>query len=109
MIGELIRRQRDFFNTHATLDVEFRIRYLKKLQASITGHEQEILEALKTDLGKCEMEGYMCEVGLTLAELSCQLKHIRKWTKKKHYKTELTNAIAKSYSIREPYGVVLVM
>ena len=67
------------------------------------------MEALKADLGKCDMEGYMCEVGLTLAELSCQLKHIRKWTKKKHYKTELTNAIAKSYSIREPYGVVLVM
>ena len=109
MIGEIVRKQREYFGTHATLDVELRIKYLKKLQAAITGHEQEILEALKADLGKCDMEGYMCEVGLTLAELSCQLKHIRKWTKKKHYKTELTNAIAKSYSIREPYGVVLVM
>ncbi len=109
MIEAIVNNQRDFFCTHATLDVELRIKYLKKLQAAITGHEQEILEALKADLGKCDMEGYMCEVGLTLAELSCQLKHIRKWTKKKHYKTELTNAIAKSYSIREPYGVVLVM
>lgn len=109
MIEAIVNNQRDFFCTHATLDVELRIKYLKKLQAAITGHEQEILEALKADLGKCDMEGYMCEVGLTLAELSCQLKHIRKWTKKKHYKTEPTNAIAKSYSIREPYGVVLVM
>lgn len=109
MIGEIVRKQREYFGTHVTLDVEFRIKYLKKLQAAIIGHEQEILVALKTDLGKCDMEGYMCEVGLTLAELSCQLKHICKWTKKKHYKTELTNAIAKSYSIREPYGVVLVM
>ena len=109
MIEAIVNNQRDFFCTNATLDVELRIKYLKKLQAAITGHEQEILEALKADLGKCDMEGYMCEVGLTLAELSCQLKHIRKWTKKKHYKTELTNAIAKSYSIREPYGVVLVM
>ena len=109
MIETIVNNQRDFFCTHATLDVEYRIKYLKRLRECITNHEQDILVALKEDLGKCEMEGYMCEVGLTLAELSCQLKHIRKWTKKKHYKTELTNAIAKSYSIREPYGVVLVM
>ena len=109
MIETIVNSQRDFLCTHATLDVEYRIKYLKRLRECITNHEQDILVALKEDLGKCEMEGYMCEVGLTLAELSCQLKHIRKWTKKKHYKTELTNAIAKSYSIREPYGVVLVM
>ena len=105
----LVRKQREFFQTHATLDVEYRIKYLKKLHEVITRHEQEILDALKADLGKCDMEGYMCEVGLTLAELSHQIKHIHKWTKKKHYKTDITNAIARSYSIREPYGVTLVM
>ncbi len=109
MIDALVQKQRDFFYTHVTLDVEYRIKYLKKLYRVITKYEKEILAALKSDLGKCDMEGYMCEVGLTLAELSHQLKHIRKWTKKKHYKTDITNAIARSYSIREPYGVVLVM
>lgn len=109
MIETLVKNQREFFNSHATIDVEYRIKYLKKLHETITRREKDILAALKSDLGKCDMEGYMCEVGLTLAELSHQLKHIRKWTKKKHYKTDLTNAIAKSYSIREPYGVVLVM
>lgn len=105
----LVRKQREFFQTHATLDVEYRIKYLKKLHAVITKREQDVLDALKADLGKCDMEGYMCEVGLTLAELSHQIKHIRKWAKKKHYKTDLTNAVARSYSIREPYGVTLVM
>lgn len=109
MVEAIVAKQRDFFNTHTTIDVEYRIKYLKKLHETITLHEKDILAALKADLGKCDMEGYMCEVGLTLAELSHHLKHIRKWTKKKHYKTDLTNAIARSYSIREPYGVVLVM
>lgn len=109
MIEAIVIKQREFFNTHTTLDVEYRIKYLKKLHETINRHEKDILTALKADLGKCDMEGYMCEVGLTLAELTHQLKHIRKWTKKKHYKTDLTNAIARSYSIREPYGVVLVM
>lgn len=105
----LVRRQREFFLTHATKEVAYRIAYLKKLYEVIQKREQDILKALKADLGKCEMEGYMCEVGLTLTELSHQIKQIRKWTRKKRYKTELTNAVAKSYSIREPYGVVLVM
>lgn len=109
MVEAIVAKQRDFFYTHTTIDVEYRIKYLKKLHETITRHEKDILAALKADLGKCDMEGYMCEVGLTLAELNHQLKHIRKWTKKKHYKTDLTNAIARSYSIREPYGVVLVM
>ena len=109
MIEAIVKQQRAFFNTHTTIDVEYRIKYLKKLHETITRREKDILAALKVDLGKCDMEGYMCEVGLTLAELSHQLKHIRKWTRKKHYKTDLTNAIARSYAIREPYGVVLVM
>lgn len=109
MTEAIVKKQREFFNTHVTLDVDYRMKYLKRLHASITKHEKEILEALKADLGKCDMEGYMCEVGLTLAELSHHIKHIRKWTKKKYYKTDLTNWIARSYSIREPYGVTLVM
>ena len=34
-IREIIRRQREFFYTGATLNIDFRIEALKKLQASI--------------------------------------------------------------------------
>ena len=35
-------------------------------------------EALKKDLGKSRMESYMCEIGLTLSELTWMEKHIRR-------------------------------
>lgn len=108
-IEEIVRGQRDFFMTHTTLGVNYRIAYLKKLREVILRFEAQILEALQKDLGKSEQEAYMCEIGLTLSELTYQIKHIRKWSKRKRYKTDLSNMIAKSFSIREPYGVVLVM
>ena len=38
-IREIIRRQREFFYTGATLNIDFRIEALKKLQASIQAHQ----------------------------------------------------------------------
>lgn len=108
-IEEKVKAQREFFMTHTTLDVNYRIAYLKKLKEVILQKEGQILEALQKDLGKSSQEAYMCEVGLTLAELTYQLKHIRKWSKRRKYKTDLSNMIGKSFSLREPYGVVLVM
>ena len=108
-IGETVASQKDFFMTHTTLDVNYRIAYLKKLKETIISYEARILGALKMDLGKSEQEAYMSEVGLTLSELNYQLRHIAKWSKRKKCKTAYTNMIGKSFSIREPYGVVLVM
>ena len=80
-IQELVFKQRNFFHTHQTIDVNYRISYLKKLRNAIYTHETKIHDALKKDLGKSETEGFMCEVGMTLSELTYQIKHIKKWSK----------------------------
>ena len=49
-IREIIRRQREFFYTGATLNIDFRIEALKKLQASIQAHQEQIDAALKAAL-----------------------------------------------------------
>ena len=76
-IQELVFKQRNFFHTHQTIDVNYRISYLKKLRNAIYTHETKIHDALKKDLGKSETEGFMCEVGMTLSELTYQIKHIK--------------------------------
>ncbi|MBR2061996.1 MAG: aldehyde dehydrogenase, partial [Anaerotignum sp.] len=43
---------------------------LKRLTRTIRDHEKDIYAALKADLNKSETEAYMCEIGMTLAELS---------------------------------------
>lgn len=108
-IEDVVKQQRAFFERKETFDVNYRIRYLKKLKETILEYQQDIYQALKEDLGKSVSESYMCEVGLTLLELSYQIKHIKKWNRPKRHRTDLANFHGKSYSVYEPYGVVLVM
>ncbi len=108
-IEKLVNKQRSFFSTHQTHDISYRIRMLRKLQKAIYKYEKDISEALYKDLGKAELESYMCEIGMTLSELSYQLKHIRKWSRPQKHHTSMANFPAKSFTMPEPYGVVLIM
>ena len=72
-IQEIIRKQRNYFYTGATLNIDFRSTALKKLQTSIQSHQEQINAALKSDLGKSSFESYMCESGLVLSEITASL------------------------------------
>ena len=100
---EIVAKQRHFFATKATLDVKYRIKYLKALHSAIQSREADIAAALKSDLGKSYEEAFMCEIGLTLSELTYQLKHIRKWTNPKRHSTNLVNFGGTSYTVHDPY------
>lgn len=73
-INQLLDKQRQYFYSGATLDLDFRISALKRLRASIRKHEDQIHAALKKDLGKSNFESYMCETGLVLSEITHMLK-----------------------------------
>ncbi|MCD7862491.1 MAG: aldehyde dehydrogenase [Lachnospiraceae bacterium] len=108
-ISKIVAKQKAFFDTGKTLDVNFRIAALKRLKKAIIKHEDEINEALKKDLGKSAAETYMCETGMTLSELSYQLSHVRKWSRNQTKPTSMANFHAKSFTVQEPYGCVLIM
>lgn len=108
-INEIVIKQREYFDTCKTFDVDYRITMLKKLKQAIIKNQDGIFEALKADLGKSETESYMCEVGLVLSELSYQIKHIKKWSKPTRKKMSLPNFHSKNFIVKEPMGVVLVM
>ena len=108
-IKELVNRQRTYFQSHITIDINYRLTMLKKLRETIQAKEPQILSALKEDLGKSETEGYMCEVGLTLSELSYQISHLKRWARPKTHHTGLVNFHAHSFTVQEPYGCVLIM
>ena len=108
-IQNILEKQHKFFQTGQTLPVAYRIEQLQKLKDSITRHEPDLNLALKADLGKSETESYMCEIGLTLSELSWMLKHIKKLTKETVVPTPLAQFAAKSFRSPSPYGNVLIM
>jgi len=108
-IQAITAAQRRFFNTGATLPIENRLAVLRKLKTTIQRREAEIAAALKEDLGKSEQESYMCEIGLTLAELDYQIRHVKGWTRRAFKWTELANFPSIGFTVQEPYGLVLVM
>ena len=69
-IRQRISTQRDFFATGATLPLSFRLKQLEQLKLALKRHEQDLYTALKADLGKSRMESYMCEIGLTLSDVT---------------------------------------
>lgn len=108
-IESIVASQREFFASGKTFDIAFRKQALKSLRDSILRHEKELLEAIKTDLGKSSTEAYMCEVGLTLSTIRYTLKHLSRWARTRRMPTPLTNFHSRSMIVQEPYGVVLVM
>ena len=108
-IKKIVDRQRSWFETGATLDVEKRIAALKRLKGCILKYETKIHEAIEQDLGKSGFESYMCETGLVLSEITYMLKHIRRFAREKTVWTPLAQFPSRSYKKPSPYGTVLIM
>ena len=108
-IQSLVQVQRSHFQTGATLGLTARRTALKRLGAAIRAHEGDISAALLADLNKSSTEGYMCEVGLTLSELSFVEKRLARWMRDRNHLTPLAQFPARSFTVQEPYGVVLIM
>lgn len=108
-IQNLLNSQRMFYKSGTTFPVRFRIEQLKKLYATIKKYETEINDALKSDLGKSQFEGFMCETGMVLSEISYMIRYTKKFVKKKTVHTPLAQFPSHSYTLAVPYGNTLIM
>ena len=108
-INSLLEQQRKYYNRGATIPVKFRIEQLKKLYATVKKYEAEVNDALKADLGKSHYEGFMCESGLVLSEISYMIRHTKRFAKKKTVYTPLAQFASHSFKQPVPYGNVLIM
>ena len=113
MTGEQIQRllemQRVYYKSGATIPVKFRIEQLKKLYAVVKKYETEVNDALKSDLGKSHYEGFMCESGLVLSEISYMIRHTKRFAKRKTVWTPLAQFASHSFKQPVPYGNTLIM
>ena len=105
----MLKKQKEFYQSGTTLPVKFRIKMLLKLYKTIQKYEDEINEALKKDLGKCEFDGFVCETGLVLMELNYMIRHTFSYAKKHRIYTPIGQCIGSGYKKASPYGNVLIM
>ena len=108
-IPALVRAQRTWFQTGATLPAEARQAALDKLRRALLSWEDRIDAALASDLNKSPAESYLCEVGMTLAELRDVRRHLARWMRPQGRLTPLAQFPGKSFTLAEPRGVVLIL
>lgn len=113
MTGEEIRglldAQRKYYKSGVTIPVKFRIAQLKKLYDTVKKYENEVNAALTADLGKSHYEGFMCESGLVLSEISYMIHHTKKFAKRKTVYTPLSQFASHSFKQPVPFGNTLIM
>ena len=109
-IHQLVSRQRRFFRSGETLDVDFRIEMLKKLKRAMAVYEKEIAAALKEDLGRSYTEAFFCDIGDVVLEINEMIRGLKKWAKPELHYSGLhcfPSVISRVYKM--PYGVTLII
>lgn len=106
---EILEKQRTFFNSNKTKDLDFRIGQLQQLKTLLLSNQNRLNEAIYEDFGKSPFETFTNEFGLVFLDIDEACSKLKKWAKRKRVRTNWVNFPAKSYIIPEPLGVSLVI
>ena len=109
-IHRIVEAQREFFLSNQTLSLKFRKEQLKKLKQAIIDNQQQIIDALHKDLGRCPVESYFCDIGDVIMEINEYLKGMKKWSRPERHFSGLAcfpSMTTKVYKM--PYGVSLII
>jgi len=106
-ISEAHIKQRAFFKSQLTKNIQFRKDSLIRFQAVLLEEEKTIHQALFADLGKPEFEAYLTEYFVVMSELKTMIKNMERWAMPKRIKSSLLNFPSKDHLLPEPYGCCL--
>ena len=104
-----IDKQKSYFQSGKTRDINSRIEVLDKLYLSISKNELRIFEALKKDLNKSNFETYLTEIAILKSEIELIKKKLKSWSKPKRITPSLASFPSKDYLHLEPYGITLII
>ena len=108
-IEELILKQRTFFATGTTRDIDWRRFQLRQFQEGLRKWEKPLCDALWKDLHKSYEEAYMTEIGLVYGEIREAKRKVRCWARRRRKPTPLTVMPSSSFIVREPLGCALIV
>ncbi|MFQ8625358.1 MAG: hypothetical protein ACLSA2_02175 [Candidatus Gastranaerophilaceae bacterium] len=82
-MNDILNNLTEYFNSGVTRDVNFRIEALKKLKKAFEKYEPQIIQALRDDLRKPDLEIYTMEFGYVIEEIKFAIRHLKKWASPK--------------------------
>lgn len=105
----LIKSHKDFFRTHKTKDISFRIQQLKKLKSVLQSSEPMLYDAIYKDFGKSKFDTFVTELSILYGEIDYFAKNLKKLSKPTRVATNLVNLPGSSFITYDPLGTVLVI
>ena len=97
------------YSTGRTKDVNFRVKQLKQLLRMYEENIDEILQALRKDMRKSRLEGYLYEVAYMIYDVRETLKNMNEYSRAKWLRKNWLTFADKGKIEKAPYGVVLVI
>lgn len=109
IILDIYKKQKDYFKSGETLDVDFRRKMLKKFLQAMEKWKQRLADALWTDLHKSYEEAYLTEISIVKGEIKNHISHVRKWARRSKRCSPLKLFPSRSYVVKEPLGTALIV
>ena len=100
---------RNYFNTGQSKDLPQRQAALSNLSAVLQRHEQQLLAAVSADLGKPVKNTLQSELQPLYREIKLFQRHLSRWMRPEPVRHLAEGAWYRSVTVREPYGVVLIL
>ena len=109
-IHNIVLSQRKYFRTGETLDLNWRIRQLKRLKSVVLANKEMLQDALYEDLGRSPVEAYLCDIGPVIVEINEILRGLRKWARPERYPSGMLCFPSTCTTVyKMPYGVSLII
>ena len=99
---------RDLVGRGETRPLSWRLDQLDRLKSLVAAHEQDLLSALASDLGKPQTEAFF-EVVTLLQETKQTAKNLRRWMRPRSVPLPLTQQPGRASVVPEPLGCVLII
>lgn len=108
-IQTIVKNQYQYFLAQKTQSIEFRQQQLRQLKQIIIEQENDIVEALHKDLGKCHFESYLSELRIIKKDIENSINNLKKWTKPRYVSTPIEQFPGTAFIQTQPKGVVLII
>ena len=109
-IHDLVIRQKQYFKSNYTLDIDWRIKQLKRLKTAVGLYEDELIAALMEDLGRSETEAYLADIGSIIMEINETIAGLKRWARPELHLSGpacFPSIFTRVYKM--PYGTTLII